>query len=349
MSDSISGALGGIGDVFSGAVKTVAPYGGLIGGALGGPMGALAGGALGSALGGSVSSNALGGVAGSLGNSLLSGPQTAAAPDYMGLAKLQAAGSHTNQNGPFGNVNYTANPDGTWTQNTSYNPQVQQAMMGQYGLANSQNATLQNAFNSGMFNNMGQIDTSKLAAAPVNAGMTAQNAIMSRLQPQMQHQNEALQAQLANQGIGEGSDAYQRAMTQQSQNNNDLMSQAAAQGISLDQNARNQGLNEQISMQNQPLNYFNSLRSGSQVSAPNFGTVNGSGVNALTAGQNQYNAGLNSANASNAYNNNMLGGLFSMGGSLMSSPTAQNALGGLFGNNTNTYGMPADLASSIGL
>jgi hypothetical protein len=90
----------------------------------------------------------------------------------------------------------------------------------------------------------GQLDTSQLAAMPVNAGMTAQQAIMSRLDPQLQRQRAQLETQLANQGLARGGEAYGAAITEQQQQENDLRTQAALQGISLDMGARQQGLGE---------------------------------------------------------------------------------------------------------
>jgi hypothetical protein len=90
----------------------------------------------------------------------------------------------------------------------------------------------------------GQLDTSSLAAMPVNAGMTAQQAIMSRLDPQLQRQRAQLETQLANQGLVRGGEAFNAAITEQQQQENDLRTQAALQGISLDMAARQQGLGE---------------------------------------------------------------------------------------------------------
>jgi len=87
-------------------------------------------------------------------------------------------------------------------------------------------------------------NTENLAAMPVNAGTTAQQAIMSRLQPQLEQQRSALQTQLANQGITPGSTAYENAMTEQNQRENDLTTQAALQGLNLDMAARQQGFGE---------------------------------------------------------------------------------------------------------
>ena len=91
----------------------------------------------------------------------------------------------------------------------------------------------------------GRLDTSQLAAMPINAGMTAQNAIMSRLQPQLQAQRAQLETQLANQGLVRGGEAYNAAMAEQGQKENDLLTQAALQGLNLDMAARQQGLGEQ--------------------------------------------------------------------------------------------------------
>lgn len=90
----------------------------------------------------------------------------------------------------------------------------------------------------------GQLDVSNLAAMPVRAGTTAQEAIMSRLDPQLQRQRAQLETQLANQGLVRGGEAYNAAMQEQAQRENDLRTQAALQGISLDMAARQQGLGE---------------------------------------------------------------------------------------------------------
>ena len=89
------------------------------------------------------------------------------------------------------------------------------------------------------------LDTSGLAKMPVNAGTTGPQAIMARLQPQLDRQRAARQTELANQGLTAGGEAYNTAMQEQGQNENDLMSQAALQGLNLDMAARQQGLGEQ--------------------------------------------------------------------------------------------------------
>jgi hypothetical protein len=94
------------------------------------------------------------------------------------------------------------------------------------------------------------IDTSGIAAMPVNAGMTGQQAIMSRLQPQLTQNENATRQRLANQGLVTGGEAYNNEMRTMGQNRNDLELQAAAQGINLDALMNQQGF-EQAQAQGQ--------------------------------------------------------------------------------------------------
>ena len=127
----------------------------------------------------------------------------------------------------------------------------------------------------------GNLDLSNVAAMPINAGTTAQQAIMNRLAPQLAQSDEALRSQLANQGITEGSEAYNRAMTQSGQTRNDLLSQAALQGIGLDLSANQQGFGQaatQAGLYNQAVgqNFGQGLQSqqlGNQAMAQNFQTA----------------------------------------------------------------------------
>ena len=180
-----------------------------------------------------------------------------------------------------------------------------------------------------------RLDTSALARAPVNAGMTGQEAIMRRLQPQLERQQASMENQLANQGITPNSEAYRTAQTQAAQNRNDLLSQAALQGIGLDTQARATGFNEQqsqmaaqnaaqqqelsrqLAMRGQPLNEISGLLSGSQIQMPQFQSYQAAQVapppifaGAQAQGQqNMQQYGIQSANvnASNAGLYNLLG------------------------------------------
>lgn len=92
----------------------------------------------------------------------------------------------------------------------------------------------------------GELDLSGVAAMPLSPGMTGQQAIMSRLGPQIQQSEAALRQRLINQGLVEGGEAYQNAMTAQNERTNDLLTQAAVQGINLDLGAQAQGFGQAL-------------------------------------------------------------------------------------------------------
>jgi hypothetical protein len=152
-----------------------------------------------------------------------------------------------------------------------------------------------------------RLDVSNLAQMPVNAGMSAQSAILSRLSPQLQQERSRLQTELINQGIPPGSEAYRNAMTQQNQRENDLLTQASVQGINLDLAARQQGLGEQQtlgSFANQAANqvFQNRLaqqQAQNQAQQQAFGQRVQSGEFGNAAQMAYFNAGLQNQDAAN--------------------------------------------------
>ena len=116
------------------------------------------------------------------------------------------------------------------------------------------------------------LDFSKIPKMTVNPGVTGQNAIMSRLGPQIQRERDALHTQLVNWGLQPGSQAYKEAMARQGENENDLLSRAAIGGIGLDTEAHRQGVSDQQAAIQTPLNAINTM--GGNTSA-NMGFGNG--------------------------------------------------------------------------
>lgn len=273
-------------------------------------------------------------------------PSAPAAPNYEAAAEKTAAGNleaakyatkanRVNQYTPYGNLTYEEKPDGTWSQTQTLTPQAQATLDKQMALSDKYADTASQGFDKvqGLLSNP-ELDQSQLPARAMNVGQTAQEAIMSRLQPQLAQQEEALRTRLANQGITLGSDAYGKEMTSQGQRANDLQLQAALQGIGLDQANRASALQEQAYIQDRPLNLVNALRSGAQVQSPQFqgyaqqGQTQGANYS-QAAGQ-QYDADLANYNANVA--SNPMNGLFSLGGSVLGLGTGGGATigGGLF-------------------
>jgi hypothetical protein len=306
------------------------------------------------------------------------------APDYVGAANAQGAAnvdaarvgaklSNPNIIGPYGTQTVTYDGD-TPTVTQSLTPEAQATLeaqqrvqhsladLGQQGVGTAQ-SVLGSAFTptTGPLQTSvaapGQVqksyDTSGLAQMPVNAGTTGQEAIMARLQPQIERNRQLDETRLRNQGLVPGGEAYDADVKARGQQENDLYSQAALQGINLDTAARAQGFNElqaganlnntgvaqeqnqniaganfgnaanqqelqrQLALRGQPLNEITALMSGSQIQTPQFQQYQGQNVQAaptFAATQAQAGNALQNYGIQQGANNSTMGGLYNLAG-----------------------------------
>ena len=198
----------------------------------------------------------------------------------LDAARAATAANRVNQVTPYGNLDYTitgADPYGnpTWTARTSLSDTGQQllnnqnaASLGLGSAITSQLGQVQDVMGRGFNPNtpaiqyggqaptLGQVGQAGQAQGMGNAptlqtgldyqgmeGWDKATALLNqRLQPQIQQSEERLQAQLANQGIVAGTEAYNRAMQQQGQKTNDLLTQAQLAGQNVQQNLFGQAL-----------------------------------------------------------------------------------------------------------
>jgi hypothetical protein len=163
-----------------------------------------------------------------------------------GLSEVQIKALEAVQKGMSDPFKYTG-PD----IKTSLDPTTGKIQYGpagnKYGLASSvdpEKYGRAKGFDASGYKSKTELDLSGLAKMPINAGMTAQNAIMYRLAPQIQKEKENLEQQLANQGVTRGSQAWNNAMSDQDKRQNDLLNQVALSSIDADMAARLQGFNE---------------------------------------------------------------------------------------------------------
>jgi hypothetical protein len=221
--------------------------------------------------------------------------------------------NRVDQTSPFGTSTYQVvgtNPDGTpkFSQSTQFSQPVQ-------GLFDNY---------IGMTQGMGDIGQQQLAglqqqySQPFSLDTETENRISAlrsaRLDPELQRQDEALRNKLTNQGIREGTEAWDRALERQGRMATDSRNQ-----LWLD--ARQQGAQEALIQRQLPLNEFNAMRTGSQVGMPQFtGVPQTQQANTDVAGitQNAYNQQMQAWNAQNSQNNAFMGGLFGLGGAALS-------------------------------
>ena len=167
-----------------------------------------------------------------------------------------------------------SNPDEGWAATQTLSPAEQRKLeatnaltQGLLSTANKGLGYADQALNTG-----GKLDESRLAQ-PGISGQTVQDAILSRLRPQIDTERQSLATTLANKGLMEGSEAWRNAFRTQDQKENDLYTQAALQGINTGLQSRQQGIQEQYAAQNRPIDIINALRTGNQVNLPQFTNV----------------------------------------------------------------------------
>lgn len=180
-------------------------------------------------------------------------------PDPIRLANSAATANRVNSVTPTGSGTWSPGQNGgpaTYTE--TLNPTLTAA-------SNRANRTQLNATNAsaGVLSNP-TLNFKKIAPMTVRPGMTGQNAIMSRLGPQIQREREALHTQLVNWGLQPGTEAYDQAVARQGEQENDLLSRAAIGGIGLDTEAHKQGVSDQQAAINTPLNALNTMAGRSE-------------------------------------------------------------------------------------
>ena len=289
-------------------------------------------------------------------------PSPPPAPDYRGAAQEQGVAniesarataklSNPNMYTPYGTqlvsydgdvptVRQTLTPTAQRTLEAQQGVQLSLANLGQQG-ATTASGVLDKPFSFGGPAVQTSLDTSQIAKMPVNAGMTGQEAIMSRLNPSLARQRTTTETNLINQGLRPGTEAYDNAIRALGEQETDARTQAVLQGLNLDIGANAQGYNQalqsgqfgntaqqqalaQALQQRQlPLNEINALMSGSQIQNPQFNAYQGSNVAAApianaTAQQGAFNQNL--YNQQVAQQNAQTAGLYSLGGAALGAP-----------------------------
>jgi hypothetical protein len=244
-----------------------------------------------------------GGIVGSIMKPIFGSPQKVDVPNYSGAAQQTSASdlaaNRLNQSNAYGSLNYNqtgtdqyGNP--TFTQSQTLNPQLQSAIdsnLSQLGQAfnapqfQGQDMASMNYYgsklNAQQFNPATQlkplaqydvntrINQGALPSYGIDPGQTYSDAIMQRLQPSLQRQTQALDAQLANQGVMPGSKAYETAKLLQGQSQNDALTSAIVGGMNTGLAANQQAYGQQagqigLNLQGQAQNFGQGLQGNQQ-------------------------------------------------------------------------------------
>ena len=238
-------------------------------------------------------------------------------------AQTATAANRVNQQTPYGSLQYTqtgtdAQGNPIWSANQTLSPQLQ--ALTQQSLSGLQQSLTNPAYG-------------------INPGQTYSEAIMQRLQPQQQQAQGRLSAQLANQGIMPGSEAYNRAMTLQGQTQNDQLTSAIVGGMQTGLQAN--------TAQNQTAANIKSLASPGYINPYTQAATTGPDYTGAYATSSA--ADIAARNAQLAQQNNITSGLFNLGtagilgsgglpGLVNAGTSAYNWLSGIGGSTPNYVG-----------
>jgi hypothetical protein len=298
---------------------------------------------------------------------------TTQAPNPFQVAQAQTASNketaiansvlgNANVNGPTGSTRFDIAGEYAgvprWTQTNTLSPNQQQlferqetlgGMMGDAAL--DQTSRIRNTLASPLTTEGLPAGGQLSNAMPLRTGVgptdysqdrtNVENAIYSRLNPQLDRDRSALENRLINQGMARGSQGFTDAMDESNRQANDARMQAVLAGGQeqtrladlafrageFENNAlggmfdmgmrqatamdtqRERALQERAYMRNQPISETNALMSGAQPQTPQFTQYNPASMAPTPIGQYQYDsAALNSANRNAA-----MGGLFGLG------------------------------------
>lgn len=219
-------------------------------------------------------------------------------PDYMGAAEKTAVGNRPDINTPFGQQQWTQNPDGSWTMNQGFS-----GPMGGLGGALGQQAWDSMSGGLDLSSLGGMPDPSKARQEAIDASY---GEATKRLDPMWEKREEAARTRLANQGLDPNSEAAKNMMTDVGNARNDAytsaMNSAVMQGNAAGESffrqgmmGRQQQLAELLRQRGQPLAEMMAMQG--LLNMPN--TPGGPDYLGATAAQGNYDLGAWGAESKN--------------------------------------------------
>lgn len=245
-------------------------------------------------------------------------------PDYTGAAQQTAAGNLANarvatranrptQITPFGTMSWTEGPNDRWTSKiTLASPvnaalQKQLALTNQYGdIASGLFSDVKDAYSEGF----GETDWDQYRADQLEKAY-------ARQMPQFDTERAALENKLTNMGIPRGSEAWNNEIGDFERMVNDYRVASDLQSGA----TTSQAMQLAAALQDRPLSVVNALRTGAQPNMPNFDGFSQQaavpGADLLGAANALYGAQNNAYQGQLSSYNNMMSGLFGLGGAAL--------------------------------
>lgn len=255
------------------------------------------------------------------------GKNSAPPQDYQAINQKQIQANRPNQSTPFGSSTWQQDANGNWTQNVQFGG----PLAGAFQNISSQMASA--TANPLDFSGAPQLQYGEEARKA--ATDAAYNQEVSRLDPMWQQREDAERQRLINQGLDPDSEAFKGSMGDLGRQRNDAYQGAINNSIGLGLNAANQMFNQSsmahqmavsdaLRQRNQPLAELGAMQG--LLDMPSFNPATGMVESARLHDQ----ALEDQREKSQAGFNDALGGILSLGGTLLGGP-AGGAAGGLLG------------------
>ena len=238
----------------------------------------------------------------------------------VGTAIANTMMQNVGQVGPGGSLRYDQTGTHTWN-----DPYTQQSYdIPTFTATTSLSPEMQEIY-SGLNRQAGNV-VGNLSSEPIRDFSEyrdeAQNALMSRMEPQFARDRESMETRLANQGIGMGARAYGAAQDDFGRSVNDARLGAILAGG--DEQARLMQMD--AAARAQPINEITALLSGGQVATPQFQINRPSGIPTTDVGgliNQNFAQRQGNYQQANANWQSGMGGLFGMGAALLSDERAK--------------------------
>lgn len=271
------------------------------------------------------------------------GKSSSPAPDYTGAAQATAAGNlaaaqtatnanRVNQITPQGSLTYgrPQNADDPWTVTQSYSPDQQNIYRQNNQLSSGLLGLAGNTLGQIGSNMAHQTTLADLPSTGMHPGENGQQAYMRMAAPDLAMARETAESTAAQQGITQGSAAWGNMQRQLGINENNAQDHAITSGFGMGQQAQQQGMQIDTALKSQPINMISALRTGSQVSNPQFSNVpqqqTTTGADLLGAATQAGNYQTASNNASQSGINGLMGAAGTLGAGWAGSATGSAAL-----------------------
>lgn len=205
---------------------------------------------------------------------------------------------NNNISNPFGSQSVISDGNGGWKTNVSYSAPIQSAISGYQGMLPGMQQRIASTLSR----------PSSFDVSDPNYRQRIQDAMLSRMD--FAGDEESLRTRLANQGLTEGSEGWNKEMLSFRQGTNDARMQAFLGSGQEMQNLFNMDQAGRMA----PINEMNAVTQSMYGLAPQFQQFQ-SNYSLTNPAKEQYGQDLDQYNAKQARNNQIMGGLFQLGGS----------------------------------